>query len=521
MRTPITVALATITSALIALGPAAPAPSYQGTGSGAPGGPCENLMSLTLPNTVITSATVDPGSATMPASCRVHATVTHPPAGDIVNIDVWLPVDTWNGRFMGVGGGGYSGGSPQSLAGPVRQGFAAGSTDTGHPGGSGGFALDPQGRLNWQLIRDFAYLGVHDMTVVGKALTTAFYGRPARYAYWNGCSTGGRQGLAEAQRYPDDYDGILSAAPAINWSRFIPAELWPQLVMLNEENFLPQCKFAAFQAAAIEACDEVGDRVTDGVIGDPSRCDFDPRTLIGTVTPCGTITALDAAVVERILAGPRTTTGAFLWYGLTPGTTFAALAGTTTADGVTTGVPFPIALTHIGIWLLQNPAWDWRTTIYEGFEQQFTQSVEQYTDVIGTDNPDLDAFRRSGGKVLIWHGQTDQLIFPQGTVDYYERVKDEMGGEARTERFARLFLAPGVTHCAGGPGPNPDAPLAALIDWVERGRAPQTLDGVVRDSTGTIVQTRPICLYPEVAAYKGRGDPTKASSFACRRPTSQ
>src|SRR6185369_1080808 len=132
------------------------------------------------------------------------------------------------------------GGSPQSLAGPVRQGYAAGSTDTGHVGGSGGFVLDPNGRLNWQLIRDFAYLGIHEMTVVGKAVTAAFYGRSARYTYWNGCSTGGRQGLSEAQRYPDDYDGILSAAPAINWSRFIPAELWPELVMLRDGDFLPQ-----------------------------------------------------------------------------------------------------------------------------------------------------------------------------------------------------------------------------------------------------------------------------------------
>jgi len=431
-----------------------------------------------------------------------------------VNIDVWLPVDGWNGRFQGVGGGGYAGGSPQSLAGPVRQGYAAGSTDTGHVGGSGGFALDPNGRLSWQLIRDFAYLGIHEMTVVGKAVTTAFYGKQARYAYWNGCSTGGRQGLSEAQRYPDDYDGVLSAAPAINWSRFIPAELWPELVMLRDGDFLPQCKFAAFQAAAVDACDQVGDGVRDGVIGDPARCGFDPGKLIGTVTACGTITAQDAAVVAKILAGPRTTTGDFLWYGLTPGTTFAGLAGTTS----TGGAPFPIAVTHIGTWLLQNPAWDWRSITYEQFEQLFTQSVEQYTAVIGTDNPDLRPFRRSGGKLLIWHGQADQLIFPQGTVNYYERVKDATGG--KVEDFARLFLAPGVAHCAGGAGPNPDNPFGALVDWVERGKAPQTLDGVVRDQSGTVTQTRPICLYPEVATYRGRGDVTTASSFVCRRPGS-
>ncbi len=481
--------------------------------------PCASLTALVVPNTTITSAAVAPADATNPATCKVHATVTHPPAGDTVNIDVWLPVEGWNGRFQGVGGGGYVGGSPQSLAAPVRQGYGAGSTDTGHVGGSGDFVLDANGRLNWQLIRDFAYLGIHEMTVVGKAVTAAFYGKRARYTYWNGCSTGGRQGLAEAQRFPDDYDGILSAAPAINWSRFIPAELWPQLVMLRDGDALPQCKFAAFQAAAIDACDGVGDGVHDGVIGDPARCSFDPRKLIGTVTACGTITAQDASVVEKILAGPRTATGEFLWYGLALGTPFGALAGTTTTGGTTTGTPFPIAVTHIGTWLLQNPTWDWRTITYEQFDQLFVQSVEEYTAVIGTDNPDLRPFRRSGGKLLLWHGQADQLIFPQGTVNYYERVKDVTGG--RIEDFARLFLAPGVAHCAGGAGPNPDNPLGALVDWVERGKPPQILNGVVRDLSGAVTQSRPICLYPEVATYRGRGDVSTASSFVCRRPGSR
>lgn len=516
MRTPIAAAVAVLTLSLVAAVPADAAPSVPKQIASAPV-PCAGLTAVTLPNTDITSASIVPASDTMPATCRVHATVTHPPAGDTENIDVWMPVDGWNRRFQGVGGGGYVGGSPQALAAPVRQGYAAASTDAGHVGGSGAFALDANGRLNWQLIRDFAYLGIHDMTVVGKAVTAAFYGRPAAYAYWNGCSTGGRQGLSEAQRYPDDYDGILSAAPAINWSRFIPAEFWPELVMLREGDFLPQCKFDAFQAAAVEACDEVGDGVRDGVIGDPSRCDFDPRKQVGQVTPCGTITTQDASIVEKIFAGPRSTTGDFLWYGLTPGTSFAGLARTVTTGDTTTGAPFPIALTHLGTWVQQNPSWDWTTATYEEYDQLFVQSVEMYTSVIGTDNPDLREFRRSGGKVLIWHGQSDQLIFPQGTVDYYERVQAVMGGSARTGEFARLFMAPGVAHCAGGAGPQPNDPLSALIDWVERGKAPRVLDGVVRDATGTVVRSRPICMYPEVAAYRGHGDVPDASSYVCRR----
>jgi feruloyl esterase len=511
------VATAAITATLIGFVPAAAGelPAHAASLTSAPV-PCEKLTSLTLTNTSITSAAVVAASGTVPATCQVHAVVTHPPAGDAVNVDVWLPIGGWNGRFQGVGGGGYAGGFPQALAGPVSQGYAAGSTDTGHPGGGGGFALDANGHLNWPLIRDFAYLGIHDMTVVGKAVTAAFFGRLARFAYWNGCSTGGRQGLSEAQRYPDDYDGILSAAPAINWSRFIPAELWPEVVMLSAGDFLPQCKFAAFQVAAVAACDRVGDGVPDGVIGDPERCGFDPRRLVGQVTPCGTITEQDASIVAKILAGPRTTSGDFLWYGLTPGASFAGLANTVTTNGTTTGAPFPIAVTHIGTWELQNPGWDWRTITPSQYEQLFVQSAEEFTDVIGTDNPDLHAFQRSGGKVLIWHGQADQLIFPPGTINYYQRVVDEMGGLPRTEQFARLFLAPGVAHCAGGAGPQPDNPLGQLVDWVERGKAPRTLNGVLRDATGAVTETRPICLFPEVATYKGHGDVTDGSNFACR-----
>lgn len=443
MKMPIVAAAAVLAVPLLVAGPAAANPR-----SLAAPASCASLTGVRLPNTTVASAVVVPADGAVPATCQVNATVTHPPSGDAENIYVWLPVSGWNGRFQGVGGGGYVGGFPQALAAPVEQGYAAAATDTGHSDVDGSFALDASGRLDWQLIRDFAYLGIHDMTVVGKAVTAAFYGRPAGYAYWNGCSTGGRQGLSEAQRYPDDYDGILSAAPAINWSTFIPAEFWPQLVMLRTGDFLPQCKFEAFQAAAIAACDTVGDGVRDGVIGDPARCRFDPRSLVGRATPCGVITATDASVVARILAGPRSVEGDFLWYGLRPGASFAGLA-TTTAAG---GVPFPIALTHLGIWVQRNPAWDWTTTTYERYDQLFAQSKRMYDAVIGTADPDLRAFRNAGGKLLIWHGQADQLIFPQGTVDYYRRVVAVTPG---TADFTRLFLAPGVAHCAGGPGPQP------------------------------------------------------------------
>ena len=185
--------------------------------------PCESLARVTLANTTIDSATVDSTNG----SCRVVATVTHPPSGDRVKVFIGLPATNWNGRFRGNGGGGFSGGSADSVRGPVAQGYAAGATDTGHPGGSGSFALDANGRLNWQAIQDNSYLGIHDMTVVGKALAQTYYGKAPRYSYFVGGSTGGRQGLMEAQRYPGDYDGMVSSCPALDWNRFLPGALLP------------------------------------------------------------------------------------------------------------------------------------------------------------------------------------------------------------------------------------------------------------------------------------------------------
>jgi Tannase and feruloyl esterase len=488
---PVVAALA-VTSMIVApagqaFGQAA-APRHAAVALAAPT-PCASLMTLSLVNTTINSATDTPAGTVPPPlaglpptpvveTCRVHATVTTPGVNDQIGVDVWMPVSGWNGRFQGVGGSGFVAGDPNDLA------------------------------------------------VVGKAVTAAYYGSNATYSYWNGCSTGGRQGLAEAQRYPSDFNGILAGAPAINWQNYVPALLWPELVMQQSGDFLPQCKFNAFQAAAIKACDTLGDGVVDGVIGDPLACNFDPSSLVGTSTPCGTITAQDAAVVAKIVAGPRTTDGDFLWYGLLWGTSFgggplgpfSGIANTTTSGGTLVGAPFPLVTQYLGTWVQQNPAWDWTTTTYDQFDQLFQQSVEMFGNVIGTDNPDLHAFKQAGGKLIIWQGLADQLIFPQGTIDYYTRVQQAMGGRRQTTDFARLFFAPGVDHCGLAPvGPKPDTPLNQLTDWVENGNAPSSLNGVIRDpSTGAVTATRPICMYPNVAVYKGHGPTTQASSFTCR-----
>ena len=271
----------------------------------------EDLTKVSLPNTTIDSVELNAADG----SCRVRATVTHPPTGCRVKVFVALPTKGWNGRFQGTGGGGYVGGNPNGLSGPLRSGFATAATDTGHEGGSGSFALGADGRLDWHAVQDNAYLGIHEMTVVGKALTKAFYGKAPRYSYFVGGSTGGRQGLMEAQRYPEDYDGILSACPAINWHRFLPADLWPQVVMVAAGNFVPKAKLDAATAAAV-ASGDASDGVTDGVIDDPSRCTYDPKELVGTKVGDSTFTEADADVVRKIWEGPRGQDGKFLWYGL-------------------------------------------------------------------------------------------------------------------------------------------------------------------------------------------------------------
>ncbi len=471
---------------------------------------CESLMTLTLPNTTIESAAVDPNN---PGICRVAVITTHPPAGDKVRIWVGIPTSNWNGRFMGTGGGGFSGGNAGGVNQPVAQGYAAGATDTGHEGGSGSFALGADGKLNWQLIRDNGHVGIHEMTVTGKALTEAMYGVAPRFSYFNGCSTGGRQGLMEGQRYPQDYNGIMSGSPAINWHKLHPQQMWGAILMNIEGNAIPQCKITAATAAVIAACDAI-DGVKDGVIEDPGRCNYDPKALVGTSAgDCGAFTQADADVIRKFWDGPRRKDGGFLWYGLPRGADLTAL-------WTSRGTPpqpqaFGISLEWFRYFLTQNSQFDWKTITPELYERLFDQSVEQFGLVIGTDNPDLSEFRNRGGKAIVWHGWSDQLISAEGTVDYYNRVVQTMGGADKTSQFIRLFMAPGVGHCGGGAGPSPTGQMEALVAWVEEGKAPETLLATRPAQTGGVPRSRPLCQYPLVAKYKGTGSTDDAANFVC------
>lgn len=443
-----------------------------------------------------------------PAYCRLTVTLTHS-GTDHVKVAVALPDTGWNGRLQALGGSAYAAGefgAPFVQA--VKDGYTAVTTDAGVSlnGLDTSWALTAPGHVDQTLLTNFASRSVHEEALIGKAVTERYYQRPVAYSYWTGCSTGGRQGYSEAQNYPDDFDGVLANAPAVQWTQFAVATLWPQVVMNQEHDFPSTCVLTAFQQAAIRACDP-RDGVTDNVIDRPDECSWDPSRLVGTKLVCDgkevTVTAKDADVMRKIWAGPADEHGRKLWAGLPQGADFTWL--------VSTQPGFPVAVQWVQAFLEKQADFDTTKLTYGQFAQLFRQSVREYDDVIGTSDPDLSEFRRSGGKLITFVGTADQLIPPGGTLVYRERVERAMGGSQRVNDFARLFLAPGVQHCGGGDGAQPTNALGALVDWVEHGKAPATLAAATAGG-----RTRDLCAYPRVSRYTGHGDPAVASSYRCR-----
>jgi hypothetical protein len=289
--------------------------------------------------------------------------------------------------------------------------------------------------------------------------------------------------------------------------------IWGTVQMNLAGNPLPACKLAAATAAAVAACDAM-DGVKDGVIEDPQRCTYDPKALLGAPAgDCGTFTEADVAIIRKIWDGPRKEDGSFLWYGQSRGADLGALAAG--RGNPLKPQAFVFSLDWLKYFLTQNAQFDWTTMAAAGYQRYWDQSVEQYGIVIGTDNPDLSAFRDRGGKAIIWHGWADPLISAEATINYYKRVQQQMGGADRTTQFARLFLAPGVGHCGGGAGPSPYGQLDALLSWVESSQAPDTLTAARRDQSGAITRSRPLCQFPLVAKYKGTGSTDDAANFVC------
>ena len=324
-----------------------------------------------------------------------------------------------------------------------------------------------------------------------------------------------------AQRYPTAYDGILALAPAINWVFLLGTIYWPQEIMNMLDYYPRPCELEYLTAAAIEACDEL-DGVKDGIISLPDLCNFDPRVLIGEINTCDSeenkVTWQAAAIAAGTWTGFTNQEGGRLWYGLfqdapltnLPGLTLADTTCTSEERSSCTGAPFPPGEEWIRLFIEKDPDFDTSNLTYAEFVDVFYRSIEEYSSIINTADPDLSAFRDNGGKLLTWHGMADQLIMPNGTTSYYERVLE---CDADAAEFYRVFLAPGTLHCAAGVGPYPYDSLDRLVAWVESDEAPDTLIALNRTAAGDDA-TRPLCPYPKVQTYTG-GDPDLLESFTC------
>ena len=478
---------------------------------------CESLAALALPNANITSAqTVAAGAftppgrggaapvaSTLPSFCRVAATLA-PSADSDIKIEVWLPTSGWNGKFQGVGNGGWTGSiAVPALSEAIRRGYAAASTDTGHEGGSGQFALGHPEKLI-----DFGWRAVHEMTVKSKAVVNAFYGSAPQRSYWVGCSSGGKQGLKEAQKFPEDYDGMVAGAPANYWTHLVTQSLWAaQATLKDPASAIPRDKYALIHDAAVARCD-ASDGVRDGVIEDPSRCQFDPKTLLcsnGDGPSC--LTAAQVAAAQRIYAPARNLrTGQEIFPGLAIGSEkgWAALAGGPR--------PLSIADDHYKFVVFKNPDWDFKTL-------DFDRDLELADRIDGdfglnANDPNLQKYAARGGKILMYHGWNDQLIAPSNSINYLKSVEKALGA-AKTADLMRLFMVPGMTHCAGGDGTSSFDMLKVLEQWVEQKQAPQRIVAS-RVENGKPVRTRPLCAYPQVAKYSGSGSTDDEANFACQ-----
>ncbi|HET7503961.1 MAG TPA: tannase/feruloyl esterase family alpha/beta hydrolase [Kofleriaceae bacterium] len=444
-------------------------------------------------------------------------------ANQNINIRIGLPLNTrdggtggvqgaWNGRTQGLGGAGCSGNLDVTPV--VNAGFVGSGTDTGHVDGDCEPGVNADGTYNMQFIQDFIRNGIKEQILFSKRVAARYYGVKPVFNYWNGCSTGGRQGYLLAQELAGELDGILANAPAIYWTRFQTAQMWGQLAMRDLTGApIAAAKLNQAAASAVAACD-AADGIVDGVIDDPRTCKFSATANIcGAPTAPATncLTASEADAINLIWDGPRNAGGQRIWFGLDRGTDLATPP--LSLDGV---FPFPLGVTQFH-WNEHDRTVDPFSVGLDGYPQVAQDGSRNIADVTDTFG-DLDAFRRSGGKLLTFVGGNDQLIFPRGVINYYRVMATRVGfgvpDFSRLQQFYRLFRAPGVAHCGGGNGPQPQALFEALVQWVEHGVAPaQILAAGTTPSGGT--RTRPLCPYPQTAIYNGSGSTDVAANFHC------
>lgn len=500
----------------------APAPAAPAAAAGA--APCEQLARLAFPDAKITLAEprpagafqipgaaggFGPSSLNLPAFCRVAATLT-PSADSDIKMEVWLPAK-WNGKFMMVGNGAWSGSiSYSDMAEPLSRGYAVASTDTGHEGGRGTFAFGHPEKLV-----DFAWRAVHETTLKGKTITAAYYGGGPKLSYWNGCSSGGKQGLKEVQMFPADYDGVIAGAPANNWMRLQVQSMAASLANNPQGRppILGPAQIGLLHAGALAECDAL-DGLKDGQIADPRACRFKASSLVCKPgqDPSKCLTPEQAAVADKIYAPVRDPkTGALIYPGMAP--------GSEEQWPIVILRPWMIGLDNFAL-AHGDPNWS-----QYSFDPVGDLALAEKTDVgIAATNPDLSAFKARGGKLIQYHGWADALIPTENSINYYESVVAKQGGLAETQGFYRLFLVPAMGHCGGAYGVDW---ITALEQWVEQGRAPDEVPGKrlppmafgpppARPAAPADLGSRPICAYPKEAVYKGSGSGDDPANFACR-----
>jgi feruloyl esterase len=484
---------------------------------------CESLSSLRLPQATITLAqTISGGSFTPPRSgsaspaplgdlpsfCRVAVTLT-PTADSDIKVEVWMPTNGWSGRFVGVGNGGFGGViSYPAMASALRQSAATASTDTGHSSPGGAFGMHHP-----EKITDWASRSTHLMTESAKSIIKTFYEAAPRYSYFSGCSTGGHQGLSEAQRYPADYDGILAGAHGANRTHLHASFLWTYAAARKDPaSALSPAKLTLLHDAVMNACDAL-DGVKDGMLTNPSRCHFDPSSLRcrGADQPdCLTTPQIEA--VKKVYGGMRNPRTNELLYPEWPRGSEATPGGIW-ADMSLAEPSFEDLFRY---WVFEDPQWDWRTF---DFDKDMQKTDAKLGATVNALNPDIKAFLSHGGKLLMYHGVNDTRVSATDSIDYYQKVTaalpDAKRSEASANDHVRLFLVPGMGHCGGGPGPTTFDGLGALQGWVEKGVAPSRIVGSHVEG-GKTTMTRPLCPYPEEAVYTGRGDTNDAANFVCR-----
>ncbi len=469
----------------------------------------------------------------LPASCRI--TVVSTPSSDShINIEIWLPLNHWNGKFQGIGNGGFAGAvDMMSLALALQKGYAAASTDTGHEGNDkdGSWALG-----HVEKIRDYGYLAIHETVILAKTLIAAFYGRPLKFSYFDGGSNGGRQALMEAQRFPADYDGILAGCPALDPSHTLPVWAWNQQALTETPGaHISPAKLKTIAAAVNDSCD-ARDGVRDGVLDDPRECHFDPATI--QCTGADTDSCLSGAQVQalrKIYSGPPAAPGTGPQRGFEPG---GELGSTGWQDWLTGSHPEKSVQYHYVLEFYRYLVYDdphWTLDRFR-YARDWDAMRRRLGSILDATDPDLTAFKARGGKLILYHGWNDPALPPRMTIDYYHRVQERMGRE-QTDHFVRLYMVPGMQHCFGGPGPNiigqlppggtanpHDTVSAALERWVETGTAPtdivaakydNDLKALIAPGKSKPLQTRPICIYPQVARWNGKGSVDAAENFTC------